>query len=36
MPDRKPFKVYIVNKLDTTERGEGGLGSTGDGGLKIT
>ena len=28
MPDRKPFKVYIVDKLDETDRGEGGLGST--------
>ena len=34
MPDRKPFKVYIVDKLDKTERGEGGLGSTGISGLK--
>ena len=34
MPDRKPFKVYIVDKLNNTERGEGGLGSTGDSGLK--
>lgn len=30
MPDRKPFKVYVVDKLDCTERGEGGLGSTGN------
>ncbi len=35
MPDRKPFKVYIINKLYNTERGEGGLGSTGNGGIKI-
>ena len=35
MPDRKPFKVYIVEKLNETERGEGGLGSTGKNGLKI-
>ena len=34
MPDRKPFKVYIVDKLDETDRGEGGLGSTGISGLK--
>ena len=34
MPDREPFKVYIVQKLNETERGEGGLGSTGKGGLK--
>ena len=34
MPDRKPFKVYIIDKLDKTERGEGGLGSTGISGLK--
>ena len=34
MPDRKPFKVYVVDKLDKTERGEGGLGSTGISGLK--
>ena len=34
MPDRKPFKVYVVNELNETERGEGGLGSTGEKGLK--
>ena len=34
MPSREPFKVYIVKKLNETERGEGGLGSTGEGGLK--
>ena len=34
MPDRKPFKVYIVERLNDTERGEGGLGSTGKNGLK--
>lgn len=36
MPDRKPFKVYMVEKLNETERGEKGLGSTGKGGLKKT
>ena len=35
MPDRKPFKVYLVDRLNETRRGEGGLGSTGEGGLKI-
>ena len=34
MPNREPFKVYIVKKLNSTERGEKGLGSTGKGGLK--
>jgi len=34
MPTREPFKVYIVKKLNSTERGEKGLGSTGKGGLK--
>ena len=34
MPNREPFKVYIVKKLNETERGDGGLGSTGKGGLK--
>ena len=34
MPDRRPFKVYLVDKLNSTERGEGGLGSTGESGLK--
>ena len=34
MPDRKPFKVYVVNELNDTSRGEKGLGSTGESGLK--
>ena len=34
MPNREPFKVYIVKKLNETERGEGGLGSTGESGVK--
>lgn len=34
MPDRKPFKVYMVERLNKTERGEGGLGSTGETGIK--
>jgi hypothetical protein len=29
MPTLEPFSVYIVDKLDKTERGEGGHGSTG-------
>ena len=29
MPNLSPFKVYIVDKLDNTIRGEGGFGSTG-------
>ena len=29
MPTLEPFKVYIVDKLDETQRGEGGFGSTG-------
>ncbi len=29
MPTLEPFKVYLVDKLDNTERGEGGHGSTG-------
>jgi len=29
MPDLSPFKVEIVETLDDTSRGEGGLGSTG-------
>jgi len=28
-PDLSPFKVELVSELDTTERGEGGFGSTG-------
>ena len=30
MPTLEPFKVYLVDKLDNTERGEGGHGSTGN------
>ncbi len=29
MPTLEPFKVYIVNELDETSRGEAGFGSTG-------
>jgi len=29
MPTLEPFSVYIVDKLDKTDRGEGGHGSTG-------
>jgi len=29
MPNLSPFKVYIVDKLDNTLRGDGGFGSTG-------